>query len=112
MTRRRFKPKSSLVFADGVADPMWDRGIAGFDEAISYNSCVGAGGAGCPNLGWELVVDEAEGRDQVLEITHGGSIRRFVLSNHHRAVIFQALLRAFWPSTSKWSKRAKIMVAL
>ena len=43
--------QEQLVFSDGVADPMWDRGIAGFDEAISYNSCVGAGGAGCPNLG-------------------------------------------------------------
>ncbi len=58
-----------LVFEDGVVDPMWDIGLAGFDEAINYNSCVGAGGAGCPNLGWEIVGDAERG--DVLEITHG-----------------------------------------
>jgi len=58
-----------LVFEDGVVDPMWDIGLAGFDEAINYNSCVGAGGAGCPNMGWEIVDDEERG--DVLEITHG-----------------------------------------
>ena len=63
--------QEQLVFAEGVADPLWDRGIAGFDEAISYNSCVGAGGAGCPNLAWELVDDEDPDRGEVLEITHG-----------------------------------------
>lgn len=63
------QPQEQRVFFDGEVDPMWDRGIAGFDEAISYNSCVGAGGAGCPNLGWELVDDEERG--QVLEISHG-----------------------------------------
>ena len=61
--------REQKVFVDGEVDPLWNRGIAGFDEAISYNSCVGGGGAGCPNLAWELVQDEERG--EVLEISHG-----------------------------------------
>ena len=61
--------QEQFVFVDGEVDSMWNIGIAGFDEAINYNSCVGANGAGCPNIGWDIVDDEE--RDDVLEITHG-----------------------------------------
>jgi endoglucanase Acf2 len=57
-----------LVFADGVVDPAWDRGISAFDEAIGFGECNNDGGAGCPSIGWELVTDDVRG--DVLQITH------------------------------------------
>ena len=57
------------VLKDGAVAAAWEDGISGFDEGIGYNSCVGAGGAECPNLSWTFVEDDERG--SVLQVEHG-----------------------------------------
>lgn len=60
-----------LVFTNGAVDPLWDRGINAFDEAIGFGECNNDGGAGCPSIGWGIVADSERG--DVLEITHAAT---------------------------------------
>lgn len=57
------------VLKNGEVAAAWEDGISGFDEGIGYNSCVGEGGAECPNLGWSFVEDSERG--SVLQVEHG-----------------------------------------
>ena len=57
-----------IVFFNGAVDPVWDRGINAFDEALDFGECNNDGGAGCPSISWELVSDTERG--DVLQITH------------------------------------------
>ena len=61
-------PTDQSVFAGGVVDGIWDRGINAFDQAIGYGDCSNDGGDGCPSIAWELVTDPDRG--DVLQITH------------------------------------------
>jgi endoglucanase Acf2 len=61
-------PNDLLVLYEGAVDPIWDRGISAFDEAIDFAECSNDGGAGCPSISWELVTDSERG--DVLEIAH------------------------------------------
>ena len=61
-------PTDVIVFDNGAAGPVWDRGISAFDEAIGFGECNNDGGAACPSIGWQVVSDSARG--EVLEITH------------------------------------------
>ena len=57
------------VLKNGEVAAAWEDGISGFDEGIGYNSCVGEGGAECPNLSWSFVEDAERG--SVLQVEHG-----------------------------------------
>ena len=57
------------VLKNGEVAAAWEDGISGFDEGIGYNSCVGQGGAECPNLSWSFVEDNERG--SVLQVEHG-----------------------------------------
>ena len=59
------------VLANGVVDPVWDRGIGAFDEAISFGTCMNDNGADCPSIEWAQVQDNERG--QVIEIYHGAN---------------------------------------
>ena len=57
-----------LVFDNGSAEPIWDRGLGAFDGAIGFGTCMNDGGADCPSIEWSTVSDTDRG--QVLEIVH------------------------------------------
>ena len=57
------------MLKNGEVAAAWEDGISGFDEGIGYNSCVGQGGAECPNLSWSFVEDNERG--SVLQVEHG-----------------------------------------
>ncbi|MEL7186285.1 MAG: glycosyl hydrolase [Pseudomonadota bacterium] len=61
-------PADLIVFNNGTVDPIWDRGINAFDEAIGFGECNNDDGAACPSIGWAIVNDAERG--DVLEITH------------------------------------------
>ncbi len=64
-------PTDMLVFVEGAVDPVWDRGISAFDEAIGFGDCTNDGGAGCPSIAWTVVSDIDRG--DVLQVTHGST---------------------------------------
>jgi len=59
-----------MVIENGEAGETWDKGIAAFDQGIGWASCVGNGGADCPNMSWEKVTDPDRG--DVLQVSHSG----------------------------------------
>jgi beta-glucanase (GH16 family) len=59
-----------VVIDNGEAGEVWDKGIAAFDQGIGWASCVGNGGADCPNMSWEKATDPDRG--DVLQVSHSG----------------------------------------
>ena len=60
-----------IVFNDGVVGATWDLALNGYDEQIDYGECSDDGGAGCPNINWNLVTDADRGT--VLQISHSSA---------------------------------------
>ena len=60
-----------VVFKTGATDSAWDDGIGAYDAGISYGTCVGDGGASCPNISWALSADSDRGN--VLQVSHSSA---------------------------------------
>ncbi len=60
-----------VVFNQGQVDPLWNKGINGFDSAINFGECNNDNGAACPSLSWQLVTDSERG--ETLEVTHSAT---------------------------------------
>ena len=66
------EPAGTLVVLDqGLAGDSWDLGFNAYDEGIDFGLCTRDKGAGCPNIGWQVVQDEDRGA--VLEISHSAA---------------------------------------
>ena len=76
-----------------------------FDEGIGYNSCVGEGGAECPNLSWSFVEDAERG--SVLQVEHGPGFAGLFFSGTETRDLSD-YLGGVLVSTSKWWLRASI----
>lgn len=61
-------PTDLVVFDNGLVGEAWDRGISAFDAAIGFGECNNDGGAACPSIGWDIVVDGERG--DVLQVSH------------------------------------------
>jgi len=60
---------SQPVFQNGAVDSTWINGINAYDQGIpGYGSCTN--GNGCPNIKWVTTADSAEGRGNVLRVSH------------------------------------------
>ena len=60
---------SQPVFQNGAVDSTWINGINAYDQGIpGYGSCTN--GNGCPNIKWVTTADSAEGRGNVLQVSH------------------------------------------
>ena len=60
-----------VVFKIGATICAWDDGIGAYDAGISYGTCVGDGGASCPNISWALSADSDRGN--VLQVSHSSA---------------------------------------
>lgn len=63
-------PDELWVLKNGAIEPLWDRGIGAFDEAIGWDVCLNDNGQGCPSIDWQFVSDTQRG--QVLEVSYPG----------------------------------------
>ncbi len=64
-------PKILSVFQNGTIGGEWDNTFRAVDSGNDWQRCIDDGGAGCPNISWELVPDSERG--EVIEIRHGSS---------------------------------------
>ena len=64
-------PDELWVLKNGAIEPLWDRGIGAFDEAIGWDVCLNDNGQSCPSIDWQFVSDTQRG--QVLEVSISGA---------------------------------------
>ena len=63
--------KTLSVFQNGTIGGEWNDTLRAVDSGNGWQRCINDGGAGCPNISWELIPDSERG--QVIEIRHGSS---------------------------------------